>query len=176
MASSEKIAKEEQGHLDYLNSRLDEWQKTGAITIAALDTAIPSRKSIDEGVAKLREKVKGKPSPKFGLELELLKKALDAEVETSNFYKEMVRTLDSDGQKLFDLHEALVLEDLVELHHQGIPHAPQDRAAEDEALVGLLQVDDHHQAIARVHALHALLGLDGMDAQVALGEVVDEPG
>ena len=37
------LAKEEQHHLDYLKSRLDEWQSTGKVTIEELTTAIPSK-------------------------------------------------------------------------------------------------------------------------------------
>ena len=41
---------EEQGHIDYLNSRLEQWQEKGKITVEKLDTAIPSRAAIDEAV------------------------------------------------------------------------------------------------------------------------------
>ena len=34
-------------------------------------------------------------------ELDLLRQALTAETETSNFYKEMVSTLEGDGRRLF---------------------------------------------------------------------------
>ena len=39
----EILAKEEQGHLDYLNSKLKEWQETGKVTTESLSTALPSK-------------------------------------------------------------------------------------------------------------------------------------
>ncbi len=95
------LCNEEKEHLTYLRSRLDEWEKTGKITVEELGTALPSRAVIEEEVDKLKEKVTGKSSGKHDVELEMLKRALDVEVETSNFYKEMVRTLDAEGQEMF---------------------------------------------------------------------------
>ena len=46
------LASEEQDHLKYLKSRLDEWEKTGNITVADLKTAIPSRNRISEESSK----------------------------------------------------------------------------------------------------------------------------
>ncbi len=94
------LCDEEMGHLKYLRDRLDEWQKTGKIEVKQLGTSIPSRETIDQGLEDLRKTMQPKPTKQI-LELELLKKALDAEIQTSNFYKEMVSTLDGEGQKLF---------------------------------------------------------------------------
>jgi rubrerythrin len=108
------LCDEEMGHLVYLRERLDEWQKTGKIKVKKLGTSIPARATIDKGLEDLRKTVKPKPTRQI-LELELLKKALDAEIKTSIFYKEMVRTLDGAGQELFkrfveieEGHEAIV--------------------------------------------------------------------
>jgi rubrerythrin len=94
------LADEEMGHLEYLQQRLDEWQKTGKITVAELGTVIPAKKAIDKSLKELRRDMKPKPTQQRP-ELELLKKALDAEIKTSNFYKEMVSALDGEGQRLF---------------------------------------------------------------------------
>jgi rubrerythrin len=96
------LCDEEKGHLDYLRERLDEWQQTGAINVEELGTAIPSHDEIQAGVEKLRDKVSGDSPAKHGSEIELLRRALKVETETSNFYQEMVRTLDADGQRLFE--------------------------------------------------------------------------
>ena len=37
------LAEEEQGHLEYLRSKLDEWKKSGTLTAKRLDSVIPSR-------------------------------------------------------------------------------------------------------------------------------------
>ena len=92
---------EEKRHLDYLYSRLDEWKNRGELKKEFLETAIPSARAIDEGVAKLREKTAGKGKATLGLEMEMLQRALEVENETGNFYQEMVRTLDAAGQELF---------------------------------------------------------------------------
>ena len=95
------LCDEEKSHLKYLSDRLEEWQRDGKITVAKLETSIPTREAIDEGVASLREKVADGPSGKYVRELEMLKKALEVEVETSNFYKDMVSKMDAEGQEMF---------------------------------------------------------------------------
>jgi rubrerythrin len=95
------LCEEERGHLKYLKERLDEWRSTGTLTLERLETAIPSREHIEDAVTTLRDQVKGRPRRVSATEVELLERALKVEVETSNFYNEMVRTLDSQGQALF---------------------------------------------------------------------------
>lgn len=96
----EVLAKEEQGHIDYLNACLDRWQKTGKLLSTKLKTVVPSREKIQTGLDELRRTVgrKRKVSPS---EVELLQKAIKAEKSTSAFYKKMVAELDAEGQKLF---------------------------------------------------------------------------
>lgn len=110
------LAKEEQGHLDYLKQRLDEWQKTGKVSIAHLDTIVPSPTKIKEGVEKLENRM---ASEDHSDEANMLEKAYEVEVETGNFYKKMVAELGPDGQALFQRfveieegHEALVRAEL----------------------------------------------------------------
>ena len=98
----EVLRDEEMGHLKYLRERLDEWRKTGKIQLATLETSIPTREAIDHSVQKLRSTVVPDKSEKFGAELQMLQKALKAEEETSQFYRDMVATLDGDGRKLFE--------------------------------------------------------------------------
>jgi len=92
------LAKDEQEHLNYLNDRMDHWNKTGKLDEPHLATIIPSKKKIEDGIKKVDEGIvrEGRDT-----ELELLKKALEAEVETSNFYKKMVSELPAEGQKMF---------------------------------------------------------------------------
>jgi rubrerythrin len=114
------LCDEEMGHIKYLRERLDEWENTGKITVAKLGTAIPSKASINEGVQKLQEKIGSEVSTKHDAELQFLQKALEVEIETSNFYREMVRTLDSDGQKMFERFVE------IEEGHQAIVQAELD--------------------------------------------------
>ena len=92
------LADEEQNHLDYLQSKLSEWKRTGKITTERLETTIPSEKSIREGIGKLVDRMENQSR---GGELQMLAKAFDVEVKTSNFYKEMVRDLPAEGKELF---------------------------------------------------------------------------
>ncbi len=110
----EVLCKEEMGHLEYLQDRLGEWQKTGKVKIKKLGTSVPTQQVINKRLQELRKTVKPKNTKQIA-ELELLKKALDAEMKASNFYKEMVGKLDGEGQELFkrfveieEGHEAIV--------------------------------------------------------------------
>ena len=95
------LAEEEMGHIKYLQERLDEWQATGKIKVKKLGTSIPTKEVIQQSLQDLRKTVKPKADTRLVPELELLNKALQAEVKTSRFYKEMVSKLDGDGQQLF---------------------------------------------------------------------------
>ena len=106
------LAEEEDRHVQYLESRLGEWTKTGKVTPALLETAIPSRKVIESGVKKLQKRMARQD---FTAELQMLRKALDLEVEATKFFKQMVSELHADEQKLFarfveieEGHEAIV--------------------------------------------------------------------
>ncbi len=97
------LAKEEQRHIEYLESRLDEWQNDGSIIIEDLETYIPSKQKIEDSANKLRIKLQTtKKDKKYqDAQLKMLRKALEVEEETSNFYKKMVNELDAEGQELF---------------------------------------------------------------------------
>ncbi len=95
------LGDEEQGHIDYLNSRLSEWQKTGHITIETLGTVVPTVARIKEGVDRLQKTVETKGNMGTA-ELEWLQRALSLEQETGAFYKRMVSELSDEGQQLFE--------------------------------------------------------------------------
>lgn len=111
------LADEEQGHIDYLRSRLDEWNKSGKIEVEALATMIPGKDIIDAEVKKLEAPLdKGDRAA----ELDLMKGALVAEKETSDFYARMVKELPEADRPLF----ARFLE--IEVGHQAIVQAEID--------------------------------------------------
>jgi rubrerythrin len=96
------LADEEKGHIAYLEHCHEVWQKTGKVKVEALETAIPSKAQIHEGLARMKQKVGSKREiPQKEAELGMLQKALEAEKETSGFYKKMVATLSDEGQQLF---------------------------------------------------------------------------
>jgi len=95
------LADEEMSHLKYLNSCLEEWQNTGKITAEVLGTVFPSKDRIEEGLASLKKKMEPQ-GKQYDVELDNLRKALDVEVETSEFYKKVVQEIEPDGRKLFE--------------------------------------------------------------------------
>jgi len=126
----EVLRDEEMGHLKYLRERLEEWTQTRKIQVATLDTVIPSRDAIDHGLQEIREVLAAESPAGKGrhmTELDLLKKALDVEADTSSFYKEMVRTLDGDGRRLFERfveieegHQAIVQAEIDSVSGTGV--------------------------------------------------------
>jgi rubrerythrin len=82
----------------YLESRLEEWERTGKVTAAELKTAVPSKGAIEAGVKKLDRSLSGKAG---GSEVEWLQKALKVESEASKFYNDMVSQLPQEGKDLF---------------------------------------------------------------------------
>lgn len=92
------LADEEKQHLDYLGSRLREWNKTGRIQVEELATSIPPKELIVEKTRQLQEHVQ---QPAVETELEMLQQALAVETETSQFYERMVQELSDEGQQMF---------------------------------------------------------------------------
>ena len=72
------LAGEEQNHLDYLQSKLSEWKRTGTITTERLETAIPSEESIRDGIGKLEDRMADEGR---GGDLKMLTTAFDVEVQ-----------------------------------------------------------------------------------------------
>ncbi len=95
------LCDEEMGHIKYLTERLAEWSENGKITAKKLETAIPTREAIDAGVQKLKERVGTRQGAEYDVELEMLRRALQVEVEAGIFYKEMVDKLDAEGRDMF---------------------------------------------------------------------------
>jgi len=117
------LADEELKHLNYLESRLDELRRTGAITAEKLDTALPSEQMIRKGISRLETRMTSKDK---GSELQMLGKALKVEQDTTDFYRRMARELSDEGQKIFarfveieEGHLAVVQEEIDYLSRTG---------------------------------------------------------
>ncbi len=93
------LANEEQRHVDYLESRMTEWRETGHVNPAKLETAIPAHREIDRASHDLSVVMSKEDR---GTEMELLRRALEAERQTSGFYRKIVAELPPEGQKLFE--------------------------------------------------------------------------
>ena len=92
------LGDDEQLHVEYLLDKLELWGKTGKLSDKKLESSIPSIETIQKGVEKIKSHVS--QENRRG-EIEILSKALKAEVETSNFYKRMVNELSDEGQRMF---------------------------------------------------------------------------
>jgi rubrerythrin len=119
------LAQEEEGHVAYLESRLDEWQRAGQLSAAKLGTVLPSAGRIKAGLARVRAQA-ARRQGNHAADLEALRQALAAEEETSSFYRRMVLELPADGQDLFsrfleieDGHAALVQAEIDNVNKLG---------------------------------------------------------
>ena len=92
------LGDDEQIHIEYLLDRLELWGKTGKLSDKKLESSIPSIETIQNEVEKIKSHVS--QENRRG-EIEILSKALKAEVETSNFYERMVNELSDEGQRMF---------------------------------------------------------------------------
>ncbi len=116
------LGDEEQGHLDFLEAKLSEWQETGNVSVTRLETVVPACDAIKEGVAKLDGHLSERD---YGTEREMLRKALLLEQETSDFYRRMVSELGADGElfrpflEIEEGHEMIVQAELDYLNKTG---------------------------------------------------------
>jgi len=92
------LADDEQRHVDYLESRLDEWQQRGAISNEVLASMVPDKAAIRKEAAALQSKIS---EDDRGLKQQMLAQALAMEIETSRFYREMVDQVASDHRGMF---------------------------------------------------------------------------
>lgn len=92
------LADDEQRHVDYLNSRLDEWQRDGTVTVGALESNVPDKAAIRQAAEPLKQKIS---EDTRGLKQQLLSQALAMELETSRYYRTLVDTVASDYRAMF---------------------------------------------------------------------------
>jgi rubrerythrin len=92
------LAKEEQQHVDYLQKKIEELESTGSVTADDLGSLLPSAEAITAAAASLENKLEADDQ---GRELAMLRQALQVEVETSEYYRRMVKELDREGREFF---------------------------------------------------------------------------
>lgn len=119
----ETLAKEEQGHVDYLEHRLEELAK-GKVEFPELGSILPPRWWLEQTLTSM-----DKTAPKRvaeQAELDLLKAALELEKETSKLYQDLVARLSEGDRKMFgrfldieDGHVAIVQAELDNLTGLG---------------------------------------------------------
>jgi len=92
------LGDDEQSHVDYLEVKLIQWQEQGRIDSEVLKSSIPLKDDIAEGLDRVRSIVS---EDLRGLVKRALVSALEAEIETSDFYKKMVEELPEEGKNMF---------------------------------------------------------------------------
>ena len=96
------LADEEQGHVAYLQHRLKEWRAEGKVQIPDLASAIPAPNAIAAGAKELADRMREKASAPSASDVALVSEALQVEVETSQFYEQLVRDLPAEHRPLFE--------------------------------------------------------------------------
>ena len=94
----EALGKDEQYHVEYLEKKLKEWEKKGEIGSDIPVSMIPTKKDIERSIDRLKTKL---TDDHRDLVQQILNSALKAEIETSEFYSDMVDALPEKGKRLF---------------------------------------------------------------------------
>ena len=97
----ETLAKEEQGHVDFLESCLAQWTKEGKVDLGEVGMVIdPGVEWVEKARKELASRNEKRVADKN--EIELLKIAVELEEKTSAFYESLVSELPEEDRKLFD--------------------------------------------------------------------------
>ncbi len=94
----EMLRDDEQYHLDYLAKRLNEIEQKGDIDLAPLHSAIPGADQLQEQLDKLKKTVAREHR---GVLQQLLSNALQAEIQTSEYYRKMTSECTGNMQEMF---------------------------------------------------------------------------
>ncbi len=92
----EVLAREEQGHVDYLNSRLAHLREKGHLDPAPMGTTLPSPDWVEKGARMLQSSAEGRD---YADDYRRLHTALKLEEEVSDFYRNLVATLSEPEAK-----------------------------------------------------------------------------
>jgi len=119
------LAREERYHLDFLAEQLSTWRERGLVEPARLKTSLPARATIPAAGARLEAHMRAHAPAE---ELEMLRRALAVEKETSAYYAGLVAGLpEGEPRRLFQRfleieegHQNLVQAELDSLMGLGV--------------------------------------------------------
>ncbi|NMC70908.1 MAG: hypothetical protein GYA57_12710 [Myxococcales bacterium] len=94
------LAAEEQGHINFLHAKLDEWRRSGEVTDERLATALPSRAALREGRKGLRQRLPLPQVERAAAEA-TLRRALAVEADVGAFYRRVVADVPPASRPLF---------------------------------------------------------------------------
>jgi rubrerythrin len=124
----EKMASEEQEHVNYLAGLLRELKDKGVISKRAIPETLPDADALIKHVKVLRDRISGGNSSISEIEsdVSMLNRAIEVERETSDFYQRMVDQMSDEYKDLFRRfleiekgHLAIVEAELDFLHGSG---------------------------------------------------------
>jgi rubrerythrin len=117
------LADDEQRHIDYLEAKRTQWYAEGRITVESLASHIPAAELLAANLEELEQTMAREDRTD---EKRMLSKALQVEVETSAFYRQMVEQMEGDARAMFarfleieDGHIAAVQAELDYISHTG---------------------------------------------------------
>jgi len=131
------LAREEQGHVDYLEQKLKEWQEQGKCLPDNIATAIPNQEWIEKGVSRLKESGEKRD---YQDDLKRLNTALLLEEEVSAFYKDLVGNVENPNAdamfrrflEIEDGHTAIVQAEIDVLTRTGYFYDVREFSVEAE--------------------------------------------
>jgi len=117
------LADDEQRHIDYLEAKRTQWYGEGRITVESLTSLIPAPEWLAANLEGLKQQMSREDRSD---EKRMLSKALQVEVETSAFYRQLVEQMEGDARAMFarfleieDGHIAAVQAELDYISHTG---------------------------------------------------------
>ena len=117
------LADDEQRHIDYLEAKRTQWYEEGRITVESLTSLIPAPEWLAANLEDLKQQMSREDRSD---EKRMLSKALQVEVETSAFYRQLVEQMEGDARAMFarfleieDGHIAAVQAELDYISHTG---------------------------------------------------------
>ncbi len=117
------LADDEQRHIDYLEAKQAQWRNEGRITPDELASLIPGPGQLAASLEGLQQTMAREDRSD---EKRMLSKALQVEVETSAFYRQMVEQMEGEAHTMFarfleieDGHIAAVQAELDYISHTG---------------------------------------------------------
>jgi rubrerythrin len=130
------LADEEKHHVEFLEQQLGEWKKSGRVSPEALRTSVPSKEKIRKAISGLET---GMAREDRGIEMEMFRKALAVETQTSAFYRRMVEELPGEARPLFarfleieEGHLAIVQAEIDSMNGSGFWFDLQEFSLEQE--------------------------------------------
>ncbi len=128
----QSLADDEGGHVKYLESRLAQWRRDGSLCVKGMLSAVISRDRLADKTRRIEKDMAGEDR---GDEKRILSRALQAEIDTSDFYRRISAEMDGPAREMF----ARFLE--IEEGHIDVVQAQLDYLSGSGFWLGLKEFD-----------------------------------